>query len=134
MMRRILAAVVAVVLGPLALWMSIHVASSAFNALNVVFGILVSLIATVAILCGWFALSSHRPASRRHIRVTMRGGFIGGGIAFVAGFIGPVIFQPEANQGPLLGIFVTGPLGFVLGAMIGWFYGRFRHETPIESA
>jgi hypothetical protein len=29
-------------------------------------------------------------------------GFIG----FVAGFVGPIIFRPEANQGRLLGIFL----------------------------
>jgi hypothetical protein len=48
--------------------------------------------------------------------------FILGGIGFIAGFFGPIYFTPEANQGPLLGIFITGPLGFVLG--LGW--GVFR--------
>ena len=33
-----------------------------------------------------------------------------GGIGFAAGFFGPIILNPEANQGPLLGIFITGPL------------------------
>jgi hypothetical protein len=42
-----------------------------------------------------------------------------GGVAFAAGFFGPIIFTPEANQGPLLGIFITGPLGFVFGMGIG---------------
>jgi len=42
------------------------------------------------------------------------------GIAgFLAGFLGPLILTPEANQGPLLGIFITGPLGFVAGALFG---------------
>jgi hypothetical protein len=41
-----------------------------------------------------------------------------GTIAFLPGFIGPVILSPEANQGPLLGIFFTGPIGFVVG--LGW--------------
>ncbi len=43
-----------------------------------------------------------------------------GGLGFVAGFFGPMIFAPGANQGPLLGIFVTGPGGAVLGALAGW--------------
>jgi hypothetical protein len=81
-----------------------------------------------ATICGWFALRGHLPESRRHIQVTIRGGWIVGGISFALGFMGPIIFTPESNQGPLLGIFLTGPLGFVLGAVIGWFYGRFRHE------
>jgi len=42
-----------------------------------------------------------------------------GAIGFAAGFFGPIIFTPEANQGPLLGIFVTGPLGFALGMGLG---------------
>jgi hypothetical protein len=42
-----------------------------------------------------------------------------GAIAFAAGFFGPIIFTPEANQGPLLGIFITGPLGFVFGMGLG---------------
>lgn len=42
-----------------------------------------------------------------------------GAVAFAAGFFGPIIFTPDANQGPLLGIFITGPLGFVFGMGIG---------------
>lgn len=45
-----------------------------------------------------------------------------GGLGFVAGFFGPMLFAPEANQGPLLGIFITGPAGAALGGLAGWFY------------
>ena len=31
-------------------------------------------------------------------------------------------FTPDANQGPLLGIFITGPLGFILGGIGGLVY------------
>lgn len=41
-----------------------------------------------------------------------------GGTAFLLGFIGPMILAPGANQGPLLGIFITGPLGLVLGFVV----------------
>jgi hypothetical protein len=47
------------------------------------------------------------------------GALLLGGTGFVLGFFGPMIFAPEANQGPLLGIVITGPLGFVLGAAAG---------------
>lgn len=50
------------------------------------------------------------------------GALITGGIGFAGGFFGPIIFAPDANQGPLLGIFITGPLGFVLGAIGGAVY------------
>lgn len=43
-----------------------------------------------------------------------------GGLGFVAGFFGPMFFAPGANQGPLLGIFITGPGGGLLGALAGW--------------
>lgn len=42
-----------------------------------------------------------------------------GGIAFAIGFVGPMLVRPDANQGPLLGILVTGPLGFVAGLVVG---------------
>jgi hypothetical protein len=35
-----------------------------------------------------------------------------------------MIFAPEANQGPLLGIFITGPLGGIVGALVGWWRNR----------
>ena len=38
-------------------------------------------------------------------------------IAFLIGFVGPLIVAPHANQGPLLGIFITGPAGLLLGLM-----------------
>ncbi len=40
-------------------------------------------------------------------------------LGFLAGFLGPVVLNPEANQGPLLGIFITGPGGAVLGLVLG---------------
>jgi len=49
----------------------------------------------------------------------LKWGAILGVIGFLGGFVGPVIFTPEANQGPLLGIFITGPLGFILGLVVG---------------
>ncbi len=42
-----------------------------------------------------------------------------GAVGFAAGFLGPVLLSPEANTGPMLGIFVTGPGGAILGAILG---------------
>jgi hypothetical protein len=50
----------------------------------------------------------------------LKWGAIVGAIGFICGFVGPVIFTPDANQGPLLGIFITGPLGFVVGLVVGF--------------
>jgi hypothetical protein len=49
----------------------------------------------------------------------VRWAVICGAIGFAIGFFGPLIFSPEANQGPLLGIFITGPGGAVLGFLLG---------------
>jgi uncharacterized membrane protein YeaQ/YmgE (transglycosylase-associated protein family) len=38
---------------------------------------------------------------------------------FLIGFFGPMRFQPWANQGPMVGIFVTGPLGILGGGLLG---------------
>ena len=37
---------------------------------------------------------------------------------FCAGFFGPMVFVPEANQGPMVGIFLSGPGGAVLGGVM----------------
>ena len=52
----------------------------------------------------------------------MVGALVSGGIAFSIGFFGPVILLPSSNQGPLVGIFITGPLGFLIGGIGGAVY------------
>lgn len=54
------------------------------------------------------------------------GALVLGGLGFIGGFFGPMIFAPEANQGPLLGLFITGPGGAALGAVVGWLVWRKR--------
>jgi hypothetical protein len=44
--------------------------------------------------------------------------FILGLAGFAAGFLGPMVFAPEANQGPLVGILISGPAGAVLGLIL----------------
>jgi hypothetical protein len=41
-----------------------------------------------------------------------------GAVGFLAGFVGPMILAPDANQGPLVGIFISGPGGVILGAIL----------------
>ena len=54
--------------------------------------------------------------------------FLFGSIGFVVGFFGPmliaVMIGSEANLGPLWGIFILGPGGVILGALIGAFNGH----------
>lgn len=54
-----------------------------------------------------------------------------GAIGFCGGFFGPIVLTPEANQGPLLGIFITGPLGFILGGIGGLVYWLGVKRTAV---
>jgi len=41
-----------------------------------------------------------------------------GAAGLASGFFGPMVFVPEANQGPLIGILITAPAGTVLGLVL----------------
>ncbi len=62
----------------------------------------------------------------------VRGALVGAGlcgvIGFVGGFAGPMLLTPDANQGPMLGIFITGPLGAVAGAVAGGLWAARRNR------
>lgn len=76
-----------------------------------------------AALVGWFAWQALGSGSATGVMSTVvLWATVVGSIGFVSGFIGPIIFAPDANQGPLLGIFITGPLGFVFGGVAGLAY------------
>lgn len=72
-----------------------------------------------AVAAGWFVWVKLTPAHHGAISSTILGAILLGSLGFAAGFFGPMIFAPEANQGPLLGIFITGPLGLVIGGIGG---------------
>jgi hypothetical protein len=59
-------------------------------------------------------------------------GAVPGLIGFILGFFGPMIFSPGSNQGPMLGIFVTGPLAFFLGSGLGWIISYANPESKIK--
>ena len=72
---------------------------------------------TMSVLCWWSTLFGHQAASRGGIRASWRVGWTAGALGLAIGFIGPLVIYPKANLGPLLGILITGPLGFVVGAL-----------------
>jgi uncharacterized membrane protein YeaQ/YmgE (transglycosylase-associated protein family) len=49
---------------------------------------------------------------------------------FVIGFFGPMRFHAGSNQGPMLGIFITGPGGVLLGGLIGGALKISRPDWP----
>lgn len=75
--------------------------------------------------------SAELSVAPRILRTAAKGGCLLGLIGFTGGFFGPMIFTPEANQGPMLGIFFTGPAGLVLGLLIGAVVGWCRRNEPV---
>jgi len=57
-------------------------------------------------------------------RTMLRRGIIVGLVGLVCGYFGPLRYSME--QGPLMGLFVTGPAGFVIGAAAGWVFEKAR--------
>jgi hypothetical protein len=91
--------------------------------------VVISFVAAIAVArYVWLHSAS---AGSGFVKSTMMGALVTGAVGFSAGFFGPMIFTPSANQGPLLGIFITGPLGLMCGGAGGaihWF-ARGRHAA-----
>ena len=85
----------------------------------------------IALLAEWYVWKHTRQRPVGLVEPMLLGALVVGGIAFCAGFFGPLIITPKANQGPMLGLFITGPLGFLIGAVAGVIYGlRHQHGPP----
>lgn len=82
-------------------------------------GTLLLLALAAAVLLHYGVLG---PRWRERVRRALYPAFVAGGVGFALGFFGPMLLAPDANQGPMLGIFITGPLGF-LGGLV-WGIGR----------
>jgi len=89
------------------------------------FGFSLGSCAAVSGVFFWsIALGISSIKNQKRIRNTLSFGCILGLIGFIIGFFGPIMFTPESNMGPILGLFLTGPLGFVVGSLYGWFYSN----------
>jgi hypothetical protein len=84
-------------------------------------GNLVALVLAIFMARAAWARSIEPPGSA--LGFAGYGAAVLGSIGFALGFFGPMIFAPGANQGPMLGIFITGPVGALLGAVLGGAYG-----------
>jgi hypothetical protein len=81
---------------------------------------------TMGFLCWWTALGGRGPDARARIHASWRAGWLVGMAGFAIGFVGPLVVTPKVSLGPLLGIQITGPVGFVLGAVGGALIHRAR--------
>ncbi|MCI0331120.1 MAG: hypothetical protein L0196_09305 [candidate division Zixibacteria bacterium] len=87
---------------------------------------IVSLICALGV--GGYVWKKSGPAAGGLLQYVIFGAFVTGGVGFCAGFFGPLIFTPEANQGPLLGLLITGPLGFLVGGVGGFVYWTVKRK------
>jgi len=113
---RMLAGLVALLAGACALLALVAAFSGRVDLLNLS---LFAAMAAIAGLAGWFALRGDDPAVCARWARAGRWARNLGLLSFAVGFFGPLAWAPDANQGPLLGIFITGPLGFAAGALLG---------------
>jgi hypothetical protein len=120
---RIVAFVVAMFLSFCTFWLFLYKLCSGDDILGSGFNL---GFAVAALICWWFALHGAHQRSRVRMMYILVGALIVGGIGYTAGYFGPLTFTPKANQGPLLGIFITGPFGFAVGAIIGAVVGYIR--------
>jgi hypothetical protein len=130
-LSRIGAAVVGAACGSLALWLSLHnLVQWKWNGWMfwVPFSLLLT---TLSALCCWFVLRGDRSKSLADIRATWRGGWLVGVVCFALGYVGPLLITPKSNLGPLLGILLTGPLGFVAGALGTIVYRKLRVQRDL---
>jgi hypothetical protein len=110
-------AVVGGALGGFAVWLTLRNLSLSTHA-GFIFWVPITLwLLTMCVLCLWSAVSGDQAASRASIGASWRVGWLVGGVGLAIGFVGPLVIYPKSNLGPLLGILLTGPLGFVVGAL-----------------
>ena len=80
----------------------------------------------LATAIGWLIWFQMGKASRGVMGTALVWAAVAGAIGFAGGFFGPMIFAQDANQGPMLGLFITGPLGFIGGGICGALYALWR--------
>ena len=85
-------------------------------------------IGNIAGAVGGGASGSFMSADSLAARWSLCGALAIGFVSFLSGFVGPLVFTLEANQGPLLGIFCTETFGFIVGAIVGMVIG-FAKES-----
>src|SRR5262249_32966760 len=78
----------------------------------------------ISLLCavgaGCYVWARTRSGAATWLTSVLYGAIVLVAIGFASGLFGRRILPPEPNQGPLLGIFFTGPLGMVIGPLVVW--------------
>jgi hypothetical protein len=127
---RVLAGVLALACLALAVQAGRVQASQGLDVMGMIFTVTLGV---SGLFGGWYGLAGSRPEIERRMGSALRWAAMIGGVTFAAGFFGPMVLTPDSNQGPLLGIFFTGPVGFTAGLILGWLAPnllRRRSERP----
>jgi hypothetical protein len=80
----------------------------------------------LASLSAFWIWRTMRDSSGGILTTAIQWAAIVGVVGFCLGFFGPMILAPQSNQGPLLGILITGPFGFIAGGLCGLVYALLR--------
>jgi hypothetical protein len=89
------------------------------------------LIASAISVLAWKKMSVNADRLETHMLIW---GIIIGAIGFIVGIFGPLLFHWGGNQGPLLGILYTGPLGFIIGLISGAIYWKFYRTHKLAKS
>ncbi len=81
-----------------------------------------------ASLAGWSAWKLVTGERVKVVIAVISGALMLGGLCFVIGFLGPMVFAKDTHQGPLIGLFIAAPLGVITGAIGGYIYSS-RQNT-----
>lgn len=84
-------------------------------------------------LAAWFVYRKQGEGRMNLVTSAILGSLLTGAACFIAGFVGPMLFMPGNNMGPMLGIFYTGPAGLVLGIIAGIYYWKTKREEAVEA-
>jgi len=112
---RLGAAVIGTALAGLAVWIAMRNLSLPTQDGWIFWVPIVLWLLTMSLLC-WSVVANGQ-ARRASVRSSWLAGWTVGGIGLLLGFVAPLVVSPNANLGPLLGILLTAPLGFVVGAI-----------------
>lgn len=88
----------------------------------------IALILAIAISIYVWKKTSFKNGLTSHM---VMGGIIVGSISFIIGFFGPIIFVPDSNQGPLFGIFISGPVGILVGLIAGAVFWKIKQRKQM---
>ena len=88
---------------------------------------------STSFLAGWASIRLHSVWERRATAYGFLFGTALGVLALVSGVLAGVFFS-DKNLSPLVGFFVWGPVGFVIGTIIGVAFGFYQTVKGSPSA